>query len=81
MATSTGVITGDTIVRPAGSRGVVTYSEASSAVAAVFDGIDDSGVKLLTLAIGDKITLDHPIEFKNGLFVKTTSGSTILHIG
>ena len=82
MSVSTGVITADTIVRAATMpRGIVTYAEASVAAAGVFDGIDNTGLKLLTLAIGDKITLDHPVEFKNGLFVETTTGSTILHIG
>jgi|TARA_R110000744_G_scaffold242922_2_gene359955 hypothetical protein len=81
MATSTGEITTDTIVRPALSRGIVTYAEATTAAAKVYDGTTASGVLLLTLAIGDNVALDNPVEFKNGLFVATSTGSTVLHIG
>lgn len=82
MAVSTGVITSDTVVRAATMpRGTLWYAEASTAVSSVYDGVDNSGLKLLTLAIGDKIALGTPIEFKNGLFVETTAGSTVLHIG
>jgi len=82
MATSTGLITGDTIVRPATEpRGIVTYAEAATAVMKLYSGTTAGGTLLATIPIGGSVTFNNPVEFKDGLFAAAAGGTGVIHIG
>ena len=76
-AVSTGNITTGSI-KPALSRGAVTYAEANGGTLTLSNG--NGGANLITLASGESVTLNTPVRFTNGLYATVSAGSAIVHI-
>ena len=79
MPISTGAISSGTQVMALGTRGIITYVEATGGIATVRDG-NVSGKLLATVPAGASSNFSS-VEFSNGLYVGISAGTALVHIG